>query len=441
MLSAHEGSRVVADWMELDYVKRRRRFRKVKTFVLWLALAAAVLFLGYTYLPGKAAVFQAARVSPAHALWQDDCGQCHRQSFRTGARFVSLDEHVRSVPDEACTTCHAGPAHQSRQVYQPACVLCHREHHGRPLLSAVEDSQCTQCHADLKTNDGQPRFHAHIHSFASDHPAFQKREDPGTIRFNHARHLDLKPEAIQEQFKEARTELPKLKSKGCEYCHQAADVVDGQTKTDRERKTLDRPERYMLPIRYDKHCQTCHPLTVESLGDRPIPHPEHGESARTVHALLLEWFLVRSGESRLPPAVTPGQVDRANADRATAERVLFNSAGGCRYCHCETSQPSSRNGGLPEYAPPQINLRWFTHSKFSHSSHRFLDCTKCHHDAPTSKLTSDVLLPTMDICRECHAPGSGAKSDCAECHLYHDHVRDHRLTGPFAGQEGHSWRK
>jgi hypothetical protein len=84
---------------------------------------------------------------------------------------------------------------------------------------------------------------------------------------------------------------------------------------------------------------------------------------------------------------------------------------------------------LPEYAPSTINERrfsdvgrsprWFPHSRFKHDSHRLLNCTACHADAPNSRLTSDVLLPTIESCRECHKPTGGARTDCAECHTYH----------------------
>jgi hypothetical protein len=101
----------------------------------------------------------------------------------------------------------------------------------------------------------------------------------------------------------------------------------------------------------------------------------------------------------------------------TVDRVLFAVGGGCSYCHREPIH--RRADGLPAYAMPQIPERWFCYSRFSHEVHRPLDCLACHAGAPASKETSDVLMPNIEQCRQCHKPYGGARSDCAECHLYH----------------------
>ena len=65
--------------------------------------------------------------------------------------------------------------------------------------------------------------------------------------------------------------------------------------------------------------------------------------------------------------------------------------------------------------------RWFPYAKFSHESHRMLDCAGCHAGAATSTLTSDVLMPQRDTCLTCHSRSTlGVRSDCLECHSYHD---------------------
>jgi hypothetical protein len=59
-------------------------------------------------------------------------------------------------------------------------------------------------------------------------------------------------------------------------------------------------------------------------------------------------------------------------------------------------------------------------SFFKHDvkEHQALNCQQCH-PAAQSRQTQDVLLPGIDNCRQCHAPGSPARFDCIECHRYH----------------------
>ena len=65
--------------------------------------------------------------------------------------------------------------------------------------------------------------------------------------------------------------------------------------------------------------------------------------------------------------------------------------------------------------------RWFPYAKFSHESHRLLDCQSCHNGAAESTKTSDVLMPSIDACKQCHnRTTAGVRSDCLECHQYHD---------------------
>src|SRR5262249_28142112 len=139
------------------------------------------------------------------------------------------------------------------------------------------------------------------------------------------------------------------------------------------------------------------------------------------------------------------------------ERALFQFKAGCAYCHQEETRPDNRPDGLPAYAPPRLRGRWegvsFPHERFgpagrrsdadqadrdrwfpyarSHpEGHRMLDCAACH-PATTSTRTSDVLLPGIDNCRQCHSRATvGVRSDCLECHNYHDRFGEpHGLRG------------
>ena len=56
-----------------------------------------------------------------------------------------------------------------------------------------------------------------------------------------------------------------------------------------------------------------------------------------------------------------------------------------------------------------------------------VECAGCHANVSTSTKTSDVNLPTIARCSECHSDSGGARADCVLCHSYHPH------EGDFAG--------
>jgi len=98
----------------------------------------------------------------------------------------------------------------------------------------------------------------------------------------------------------------------------------------------------------------------------------------------------------------------------------------CEYCHTVI-----RGGGaVPEVALTAIPARWLPHARFDHGVHRPVGCAECHKVA-TSTETKDVLLPTMATCRECHTKKVGARTDCVECHRYHDKTKERDPDGPF----------
>ena len=250
---------------------------------------------------------------------------------------------------------------------------------------------------------------------------------------------------------ENREQASVLAGQGCAYCH----------KTDAQR-------RYMRPISYQDHCAACHPLLPTLAGDAqpaaaaktfletPLHHPGPGETAESVRGELLERF---SRLALTAPAPQPADVDvrpfflnrpvpplddrqrQTVAGVVHAERSLFAAdpkdlrplpgferlvdfdvKGGCAYCHTERGRSKE---GLPLYEAPQLLDRWFPHARFDHQAHRMMKCADCH-DAEQSMQSSDVLMPTIDECKKCHNATEGkARSDCLECHGYHDHGGDH----------------
>lgn len=131
------------------------------------------------------------------------------------------------------------------------------------------------------------------------------------------------------------------------------------------------------------------------------------------------------------PAQVPGKGAPAGAAAlaavADAEKELFTGRQGCKYCH--TLEEGEQ--GLPKIVSPKIPNRWLHHSAFNHRVHRPLNCVACHAGAPKSVETSDILMPKIQVCRDCHRSGGGARHDCTECHLYHDRAKERPAQGPF----------
>jgi hypothetical protein len=421
-------------WMKLDYFRHPRRLLRVLRGTTWAALLVGVVALALALWPASHPLHQAGPLSSAHAVLGNDCRLCHEEFLRPAERLLKGDTTLRTVSDAACKKCHDGPIHKEEQSHLPPCASCHREHRGRARLTQTADLHCTSCHADLRASmkdPGKCRFE-NVSDFATDHPEFalwrKGPTDPGTIAFNHFAHL--RPEGTLGPGRQ-KVNLT------CSTCH----------KPDAER-------RYFQPIRYVDHCAACHPLAVQvvdapadpattsaaaGFARDPAPH----DRPVVVRAILRERY---SHFARDFPAVLeatpapaegvparPGAKPRTGKDAwvdfqtAQAERMLFDLGGGCRFCH--QAQGPRATGELPVYAPSRLLNRWFTGSQFRHESHHVLRCTECHGDVSESRSSADVLMPKIGTCRQCHTPAVGARSDCVECHRYHDRTKGR-------GQEG-----
>lgn len=85
--------------------------------------------------------------------------------------------------------------------------------------------------------------------------------------------------------------------------------------------------------------------------------------------------------------------------------------------------------GLFRIARVQVPVRWLPYSRFDHQAHFALPeikergkgnwCVACHENAPASRKTEDVLLPSIGLCRNCHMEPAGAQASCKSCHEFH----------------------
>jgi hypothetical protein len=435
-------------------------------FLNWLAflviLSLPILPIAFQAMrdpQGVEAIFPPGPLASAHESLACNC--CHAEPWRGWRDVVTADRQTGATMDRACAQCHGGllknaaliapldlrpgfalcpqvvGPHHARQLPDEVghCAACHAEHQGEKGLRSTED-RCRRCHRDLRTVDGEHTFCARVTAFDTDHPPLGwwragGLRDSGSLRFNHQMHLGLDPSSVHG-LEEA---VVRLRKQACSFCHQP-----------------DSSGSYMAPVRYDRHCALCHPLTVpfvvptndfrlhqaaEAFRREPAPHA----APVLVQAVMRERFRLlaeqhpliwREEQAAEPVRSLPGRYPEqpvrqelsgwVNDQAAKILGLLFDAPGGCQYCHIAKKGPRHASG-LPDYEPTNLPTRWFPYAKFSHAKHGLMQCSGCHLQANTSSRTNDVLMPSKEHCAHCHHSHKGcrkrARGDCLECHQYH----------------------
>jgi len=453
MLRRSRTTKKLAKRIDLQYFTRPHAFRRWR---FWLSVAVPVIALGWLVTQraqGGQKVYSSGPLSASHAVFTQQCSLCHL------ARAASFSAQVS---DQACLSCHDAPAHHANQTFTPACSSCHLDHKGSRMLAATSDSSCSQCHADLQTRDGQPHYAASIASFAKGHPEFSAlrpgKADPGRVKFNH--YVHLQPHLMGPN--NARVEL------GCDDCHRTATGPDGwpyaatfdaSQVSDRvpqglkpaslvagggaaEAAPFPLRQRYMAPVTFSQNCAACHTLQFDKrFGNEQVPH----EKPEVVHAFLLKRFgeyiathpqavhEVNPPDRQIPERIRVPRVARNATEWVQfrtddAEWLLWSKT--CKQCH----SLSPDGGPLPVVAKSNLTARWLSHARFDHHAHRMMTCNACHGNTLNSRETSDVLLPGIQTCQQCHRedkPKDAAEGRCFECHQYHDWTKAKRTKGRF----------
>jgi predicted CXXCH cytochrome family protein len=79
------------------------------------------------------------------------------------------------------------------------------------------------------------------------------------------------------------------------------------------------------------------------------------------------------------------------------------------------------SAAILQSVPTAIPESWMPRARFDHRSHQLATCTSCHTTAATSTETSDVLMPAIATCQQCHSDNRrAADARCFVCHDYHD---------------------
>jgi hypothetical protein len=375
-------------------------------------------------------------LSTAHAALQNNCEACHVDAFV-------------AVRDNACLACHAtigdhaprprltlarGPLDWGDRVqrevadlfHKPgagACTDCHTEHEGEGRMHPPAQKFCADCHGTMDTRLRTPLGNAS--DFGTVHPQFQPavltamgaarptrisldarpREFNG-LKFPHALHLSASGGPARMAGRLGSGQGPG-KALACADCH---------------RPTRDGVR--FAPVNMERSCGGCHSLVYArgAGGFRTLPH---GNIAAMRAALASDNRAPRqpiaSGRRR-PGQFAPGGTYYSSftppqrASVPLASRML-SVTGVCSECHYPASGGS--NAGVMKVTQPS---RYFAHGWFDHASHAKEPCGTCH-TARTSQSATDVLLPPIKVCRECHLGEDAARpkvpSGCAMCHSFH----------------------
>ena len=367
-------------------------------------------------------------LSPVHQSLVTQCESCHEKPF------------VR-VRNEACLQCHAQNVHQHaeeqiEQLEQERCTACHREHEEPAMLVRNDPRLCGDCHADLESLVGPGHGAEPATDFATAHPQFRVTLlEPGAGGKFEPRRLRLEEAAGAERSGLKFPHDVHLDTKGirtptetvvmaCADCHRAE---EGGAR--------------MRPIRMERDCASCHRLDFEPADpERTVPHGDPAQVLRTLveyySARYLEEYpdahaTARPARVAARPGVDLNAAERARAlERARTKalataRDLFERRA-CNTCH-EVEATGSGADAAWRVTSVQLTREWMPKANFSHARHSttLTACTTCH-AADRSAQATDVVMPGIQVCRDCHggaarlaSASARVPSDCTLCHSFH----------------------
>lgn len=374
--------------VDLTY-QRRRGPRKRRLRLAWLAaVLAAGAWVGGSWAMNDKLIYTGGSLSQGHALFGQDCAACHVVPLRmqvpdatclachreligpAQARELEalLGGKERPAPlaplDPGVEPLLAArwPTHHQNQARTPFCAGCHPEHEGHSLLSwQVGDRDCVSCHTSLGrelASGAEPEVvtraglsvpslaaHPEIALFASEEelaraPADSSarrrlalgkqsepakdgsgqplpgRRDRARLFLNHSRHLLGQLPAMETPAREAWIAATGRDHMVCGDCHQPQ--ASGAR---------------FQPIRYEQHCQACHPLRLP-----PMLGAERDVAFVGSHAISQPLSI---------PHGLPGQalVDLVRGSRLDAKVDAF-------FRDYAQAHPDERAGAAPAPGPP-----------------------------------------------------------------------------------------
>lgn len=373
----------------------------------WAWALFLVTLLGGLVLPWTAGVpsdatWSSGPLHEAHASLEGQCDRCHVKPF----------ERVRN---ESCLDCHADHLRTHVAAAHPAtaqfkaqrCTDCHVEHDEPTHLVQTDNRVCTDCHAEPERHGARAGAKP-VTDFASNHPPFRvsewRSEQPASqLKFTHAAHLDVRG----------------IKAPSGTVVMQCADC-----------HTPTEEGRSFQPIRMESHCASCHRLEFDPAEPaRTVPHGDPTEVLRVLSGHYSARYLAGYADPLagraagvLPPGVEVAPAERARLLGVARDRVLRVASDlferrVCVDCHTVTRAGTASDPAW-KVAPVKLVSNWMPGAEFDHALHgtSLTPCSTCH-KAETSKQASDVLMPRIETCRDCHR--GTMKTACSDCHGFH----------------------
>lgn len=348
---------------------------------------------------------------PEAALAGQACAACHSSPFQKAA-------------DVGCMAagCHAGVGdHQPDLAAPPSCLTCHTEHRGIEGLRLAGVDRCVDCHANLEpASSRSPVFAARIAAFAAgehpeiavtvvdldgsrrvrlDEPGGREADDAG-IGFPHAWHLELRRDGMQVV--------------SCRSCHRDDGAGD------------------MQPIAFAEVCGRCHGLDFDArLGDAVAPHAPPAEILAALEEIYAAHPELADDPTDEERRRLGGRRQTAAARSAAMARIATEGLVAKKCVTCHAVRPPDLRAEVEALAiePVRLRQRWLPHATFRHGPHlELVECVDCHEGASSSRLSRDVLLPSIEVCQHCHRPAEKGeeretahlgRTDCAGCHAFH----------------------
>ncbi|MCL6251497.1 cytochrome c3 family protein [Altererythrobacter sp. KTW20L] len=375
-------------------------------------------------------------LSSVHHGLEDNCEACHVEPFQP-------------VQDATCLTCHEDIADHAlasrmdtgrpapsggdallwriaRTFGKPgpgACTDCHTEHEGAGRMEPTAQAFCSDCHNTLDARLTDTAL-GNARDFGELHPEFKvavlptqgasravrvsldsNPQDWNGLRFPHDVHLDATSGVTQmaRRLGEAAGYGEVLQ---CSNCH--TPTADGVR---------------FLPVNMENNCEACHSLVYDQVGTT-FRTLRHGNIEQTQADLLAADRAPRRPVTtgrRRPGDFAEGGIYYGNFTRvmpSVLRSSVMSEEGLCGECHL----PGNPASGALAVAPVTQRDRFMIHGWFDHKAHRQEDCASCH-ATDTSGSATDLLLPGIASCRDCHegeaSRTAAVPSGCAMCHSYH----------------------
>lgn len=373
-------------------------------------------------------VWDSGPLHPSHQFMGDDCSACHVDAFTM-------------TQDEQCVACHTSithhvdvDVHAIPELEGQRCASCHKEHNEPSVLSRSDQALCADCHADLSEWTSAELSIDDAGDFEHHHPEFKASmlvgEGSAADYQWHIERVSLDDPAITEQ---SNLVFP-------HDTHMRAEGVDGPSgEVVMECSDCHRPEpggAYMQPISMEQHCADCHLLTFDAaFPDRELPHGEPDLVVRLLEEFYARQALIADGAPPGHPvrvARRPGQasgpvavdydpdIDLVLSEAQRAASDIFERTS-CKVCHVVDIVDDPDLYSRWQVRPVRIAQVWMPKAWFDHQAHAIEDCARCH-DSEGSSLASDVSMPNIESCRDCHGGGEATNklaSNCVECHIFH----------------------